>query len=452
MPVASQLPEWSEAFLKPARYKSARGGRGSAKSHTVAQIMILRMAGLLPWYPPGSVRIASCRSFETSISESVKRAVAIYIKSFGLSDDFDVQKYAINHKNGSHMFFPGVTRKVESFMSMEDVDVFWMEQAESLSDEMYKVEPSIRKPGSELWFVWNPMTRTDWCWKRFVQNPQPGDVSVNVNYHDNPWWTDELELMRAYYLQNEPDLYEWMWLGKPKSDAHNQVLTYEVLEKCVEAYEKKLHPPRENAPVCDVGFDIAEGGADKCATVIRVGPVVDSLDVWPGVAGDLSEAARRAHGNTQDYNVFRLYYDSSSPMRREFTALNVPYGVRPVSFGGEVTGKERLYEPRRTNEQTFTRRNIQLADAVRLRASRTVRLLKGDAIDPARCLFINPDLPRLDKFLSELAEPIRRLNPVSGKWELDKRGGDENAESPDSFDALSLAFARDSDAGLVARI
>ena len=93
-----------------------------------------------------------------------------------------------------------------------------------------------------------------------------------------------------------------------------------------------------------------------------------------------------------------------------------------------------------------------MADALRLRANRTVRLLGGaQDVDPLECLFIRDDIPQLETFLAELSAPIRRVNPTTGKWELDKRGGDENAKSPDRFDAACLSFARDSDGGLRAR-
>ena len=51
----------------------------------------------------------------------------------------------------------------------------------------------------------------------------------------------------------------------------------------------------------------------------------------------------------------------------------------------------------------------------------------------------------MESYLSELTGPTRRIPPGSGKWELDKRGGDEHAESPDSFDATCLAFRVDCD-------
>ena len=149
--------------------------------------------------------------------------------------------------------------------------------------------------------------------------------------------------------------------------------------------------------------------------------------------------------------MYRLYYDASSPMKREFIALTTDYGAWPVNFGGAVGGKDVFYEPKRRNGEVFRSRNIQMADALRLRANRTMRLLKGDKVDPVGCLFIRDDLPNLETFLADLTQPIRRQNPQTGKWELDKRGGDEKADSPDPFDALCLAFSRDSDNGLKVR-
>ena len=58
----------------------------------------------------------------------------------------------------------------------------------------------------------------------------------------------------------------------------------------------------------------------------------------------------------------------------------------------------------------------QMADALRLRANRTVRLLKGDRdIDPLDCLFIRDDLPDLEGYLADMTQPIRPSKPENGK-------------------------------------
>ena len=64
------------------------------------------------------------------------------------------------------------------------------------------------------------------------------------------------------------------------------------------------------------------------------------------------------------------------------------------------------------------------------------------------CLFIRDDIPATGDVPGGTVRADPRVNPTTGKWELDKRGGDENAKSPDRFDAACLAFSRDSDNGL----
>ena len=283
---------------------------------------------MLPGYSPGPVRIASARQFQNSITESVKVAVDHYIRERGLEGEFASHKYTIDHRHtGSHMWFPGFNRHPESLMSTEAMDVLWIEQAETIGSEMELIIPSVRKPDSEIWFSWNPTRRAQWCWQRFKVRPRPNDVLAHVNYNDNPWWYPhciecnvrfpwemrretchcgrplwpglwELETERMATKVEEPDRYPHIWLGQPDDgDADKQVLTYDTLQSCVDAWEAGLAPPYAEAPITDIGLDMAEGRSDKCAQAIRRGPVVEFIDTWPGVAGDLSVAARRADNN-----------------------------------------------------------------------------------------------------------------------------------------------------------
>ena len=199
MTLKVQLPEYAEPLLKPARWKSLRGGRGSTKSHSFAQLAILRMAGYLPDYPDDPIRIASFRQFKVSIPESVYTVVKDYITRYGLQDEFRIKRDYIDHVNGSHMWFPAFERNTESFMSAEGVDVLWVEQAETLLDQMRTIAPTMRKPGSELWFSWNPAGREQWCWQRFKLRPREGDVSLEINWQHNPWWFPRCTECRRQY-------------------------------------------------------------------------------------------------------------------------------------------------------------------------------------------------------------------------------------------------------------
>ena len=450
----------------------------------------MRMAGLLGdfGYPDGPVRICSARQFQQSIGESVKQVVVDYIHKLGLADEFDVRSFWIdNVRTGSHMWFPEFSRNPRSLMDVEGMDVLWIEQAETIGDEMEVILPTLfRNQGAEAWFTWNPWQRTQWCWQRFVEKPRPDDVHAHVIWEDNPWWFPncrecfhrygwgndggecsqlveneggelvlcggeiapglwKLEQERVAFKEEEPDRYPHVYLGLPDDgDADKTVLPYTLLEACAAAWDAGLAPSRTETPLRDSGLDLAEGGANKCAQVIRQGPVVEFAATWPGVAGDMSVAAVTAHENFgDDPEARRLYYDASSAIKTEFRRLDLAYKVRPIKFGDAVMRPKFPYEKGKQNGSVFERRNIQMADTLRLRAGRTSRLyrawqdaeregreLRADecGIDPRTCLFIRSDLPKLERYLSDLCQPIRRENPVSGKWQLDKRGGDAAAD------------------------
>ena len=455
------LPDWfADRFVAPNPYKSASGGRGASKSHNFAQLAVGRMAGLLTdWgYSDEPVRIASARQFQQSITESVKQVIEHYIRTLGLLDEFRILKHSIDHVNGSHMWFPGFDRNPESLRGTEGIDVLWIEEAHTLGDEMELIVPTVfRKDRSEIWFSWNPNGRNQWCWVRFVRRPRDGDVHQHVTYLHNPWFPKQLDRERLAMIEEDPDRYPHVWLGEPDDAGDGaKILPYQVLYDCVAAYEEGLAPQMEGHAVTYAGLDMAEGGKDKCALVVRHGPIVREVHRWPGVTGDVTVAAIKSWELCLPYDVIRIYYDASTPVATDLKRVGFK-GVTPEWFGGEVKGKDLPYETSRPNGAVFARRNIQLADAVRQRANRTVRLLKAHRtgvepstpIRPERCLFIPPDLPRIDDILSDWSQPVRRTNPTTGKWEVHKAADDE--DSPDRYDGLVLSFAQDSATGLTAR-
>ena len=463
MNVDAKFPEWFEPYLKPARYKSASGGRGSGKSYAFAQLAVLRMRGLLPGYPAEPFRIPVFRESKTTIAESVKIIVEHYINEWGLVGDFDVRRDWIDcPRTGSHMWFPAYGQNPNSIRSVFKVDALWATEAQFLQPEhMEVVIPSIfRDEGdgpdqdaeawrqTEIWLDWNPLNRTDWAWQRFVVRSRPGDIHCHTTWQDNPWFPRALREERAAMLIDDPERERHVYGGDPDDgDAGTKVLTRTALEACIQAFRKGLAPKLTDQHRCESGLDLGHGGVDKCAQIIRRGPVVQRVDLWPGIADDHGPAAQRAVDNCDGYPVTRLYHDAGTPgMRGEIMKRNgLRFGVRSIGFGNAVNGPDVFYEIGRPNKLVFARLNIQMADALRLRANRTVRLLNGATdIDPNKCLFIDPDCVRgvrgldLEGMLADLGRPIRRIEPETGKWKIDKRGGED--KSPDLFDGLCLSY------------
>ncbi len=447
-----QWPLWFAPFTEKAPFKCAYGGRSASKTLTFSQYFVLKAANEF-------MRLACCRQFQKSIDQSVKPSIEWAIHHLGLKPRFKINKYSIEcPSTGSLMFFEGLERNIENVRGWHEITDVWVEEANLLKEEAADVLiPTIRrgKYWTEFWASFNPKYRTDWVYQRFVVHPEDDDVVRKITYNDNPWHGEQAEDERVKFQRRNPVLYPHVWEGEPDDgDGDVKVLSYAVLRDCLDAFRGGLH---ENADMGRVesGLDIADGGNDQCAHVIRRGPVIEFADAWFAERpGYLTPTATRADREARKRDVQKINYDSGgvgAPIREPFHRLSeengYTYSVNPVTFGGAVEGKERMFSRNKTNEQMFNKRNAQMAWALRLRAQSTVRLLAGDKdVDPTRCLFIDPSIPRVEEFMAQLSQAQWRDNDFTGKTELDKRGDLE--KSPDLFDAACLAFASDSRSGL----
>ena len=204
-------PEWALPLLKPARYKGAHGGRGSGKSHFFAESMI--EAHIMD---PES-RSVCVREVQRSLAQSVKRLLELKIEALNAGAYFEVQEAVIKSKRGNGMIlFQGMQNHTsDSIKSLEGYDRAWVEEAQSLSQRSLDLlRPTIRKPGSELWFTWNPSSAEDPIDRLLRgQNPPPDAVVVEVNWQDNPWFPDVLRSEMEYDRKRDPDKYAHVWAG-----------------------------------------------------------------------------------------------------------------------------------------------------------------------------------------------------------------------------------------------
>ena len=440
------MPKWARRFLAPADYKTAYGGRGSGKTWTFAHLIITKCA-------QQRTRVVVCREFGSTIDVTAKMALEVAIERLGLESEFEVfRNRIVNKYNGSLITFMGIERNRENLRGLEDVDIVWIEEAQSVTDGVALVLiPTIRKEGSEIWLSWNPAYRSDWVWRRFIQNPRPTDIVQKVNWDSNKWFPARADRERLDDQKNNPELYLHVWEGEPDDEgAERKVLPYRMLLECVLAVREGLVPKRITG-LMEAGLDVADTGAHYNALVGRRGPLLVHAEKWraPIIGATFRRANSYAHAN----GVVRLFYDSGGiggGMTSYFRELTTrPYAIRPEVFGGAVKGGKTMFSYRFDNETFFQRRNAQLGWAMRLRAQNTQRLRAGEPVNPERCLFIDPKIPRLDELLAQLAQPSWRENQLTGKVELMKR--DEDEASPDLYDAAVLAFARDSENGLTIR-
>lgn len=201
-----------EPLLHPARYKAAYGGRGSGKSHFFAGLMVddhLCNRGL---------RSVCIREVQRTLKESAKRLIEDKIAEYGLTEahGFKVYREVIETPGDGLMAFQGMQdHTADSIKSLEGFSRAWVEEAQTLSGRsLGLLRPTIRAPGSEIWFSWNPTRKSDPVDALFRQGTTPtGSVIVRANWSDNPWFPKVLEQERLDCLKNEPDQYEHIWEG-----------------------------------------------------------------------------------------------------------------------------------------------------------------------------------------------------------------------------------------------
>jgi phage terminase large subunit len=214
-----QTPEVFEPLLQPARYKGAHGGRGSGKSHFFGELWLEESIS-------EKLDFVCLRETLKSLEFSVKKLLESKISAFNAGDYFNVQDRRILSKAGGVTIFEGMqNHTAESIKSLEGFDRAWFEEAQNASDKsLTLLRPTIRKPGSQLWFGWNPSKATDPVdiLLRGDELP-PGAVVVEANYMNNPWLPDELREEMEYDKRRDPDKYAHVWLGHYQQNSEARV-------------------------------------------------------------------------------------------------------------------------------------------------------------------------------------------------------------------------------------
>lgn len=209
--LAIQTARAFKPLLAPARYKGAHGGRGSGKSHFFAELAVERCIGR------HGTRIVCVREVQRSLKESVKRLVEDKIQALGVGGHFRVLHDSIVTPGGGVILFQGMQdHTAESIKSLEGFDVAYVEEAQTMTARSLEfLRPTIRKPGSELWFSWNPRHASDPVDQLLRgPNPPPDSVVAKVTHRDNPFLPAVLEQERLHDEQHNRARYAHIWLGE----------------------------------------------------------------------------------------------------------------------------------------------------------------------------------------------------------------------------------------------
>jgi phage terminase large subunit len=233
----AQFPSRLDFLFENHRYKVAYGGRGSGKSWGFARALLLQAANK-------PLRVLCAREVQRSIKNSVHQLLSDQIQALGLGQFYEVLESEIRGLNGSLFVFTGLaTNTAESIKSYEGIDRVWCEESQTISKKSWDILiPTIRKPESEIWVSFNPGLDTDDTYTRFVVNPPENAKVVKLNYMDNPWFSEVLEIERQHSEKTNPD-YANIWLGDCKAAVDGAI------------YANEIRDAQENGRITTVPYD-----------------------------------------------------------------------------------------------------------------------------------------------------------------------------------------------------
>jgi phage terminase large subunit len=447
-----ELFEAFEFLLYPKRIKVSFGGRGGAKSEEIAEILV--------WNAWANGKKVLCgREFQNSMEESSYALIVAKIEKFGLQAFFDVQRDGIYGRNGSCFKFVGLSRNVTSLKSKFGYDIVWIEEAENVAEDSWKVLiPTIRAAGSEIWISFNPNEPDAPTYTRFVlpfiehinreiAAGRPGFYEDDytyvrkVSYRDNPRFPEvlriEMERDRAANFKK----YLHVWEGECNADYEDSVIEAEWIDAAIDAHKKLNYKTRGDRVV---GFDPADSGTDAKSITKRYGMLVEDVTRW--TEGDIDDAITRTFDDAFDYRANIIVYDSIGVGAGVKVGLKERIADRNIDvqgFGAADSPWPGKYEEDRLNEDVF--RNLRAMGwwLLRDRFKRTYEaIVKGEYHDPATMISLSSDIKDLQQLKTELVRQQRKRSAGSKMIQLVSK--DEmrakKIPSPNMADSLMMSF------------
>lgn len=282
-------------LLEPAPYKGAYGGRASGKSHFFAE-QLIEDALAEPGNSAGEGLRAICiREVQKDLTHSSKHLIEQKLAKFGLDerDGFKVYESIITTPGDGVIIFKGMRDyTADSIKSLEGFKRAWWEEAHMATlHSINLLRPTLRAPGAERWFSWNPTRPTD-AIELLLRGPllPSGAIVVRANWRDNPFWNEELERERQDFLRTQPELYPHVWEGE-----YARVLSGAYYASCInEAREQGRigrvapDPLLTLRAFCDLGGTGMRADAFAMWVMQFVGREIRALDYYEVVGQPLS--------------------------------------------------------------------------------------------------------------------------------------------------------------------
>jgi len=322
------IKDYKGLFDESYRYLVYYGGRYSGKSYHVALALLLRGR-------QKKLRILCTREIQNTIKDSVHKLLKDQIGKYSMNDYVVTKEEIRNNVTGTEFVFKGLKRNIMEIKSMEGIDICWIEEAQSITNESLDVLiPTIRKEGSQIMVTFNRFEEKDPVYERFILKKPPNTLAKQVNYDvlegagliSN---TIKAEITNA---QEDPDLYAHIWLGEPLGQSEAAAISRtDVLE----AMEREVTD--EGATI--IGVDVARMGSDRTVLWKRKG--LKTLDYKVYTKKRVNEVADLVEEFAGDKSVEIKVDDTGVGGGVTDVLMQRGYIVIPINFGAKPADEDK---------------------------------------------------------------------------------------------------------------
>lgn len=249
-----ELPEYAADLWGAFTHIAWHGGRGAAKTRTVATGLVLQSM-------ERHERVLCGRETQRSIRDSSKRVIDDEIDRLGVRSAFVSTETEIRGPHDSLFLFAGVRGNATGLKSIEGITTFWGDEAQAFSQgSIDTIVPTIRAPNARMIWGWNPDLDTDPVDVMFRgrHGPPPGSIVREVNYPDNPWFPEVLRVAMEFDRSRDVDKYNHIWLGQYRRNSEARVFK----NWRVEQFESPTNVDYRLG--ADFGFSIDPSCAIRC--------------------------------------------------------------------------------------------------------------------------------------------------------------------------------------------
>jgi len=385
-----------------ARYKGAKGGRGSGKSYYFADKLLDR------FIENPNLNWACMREVQKSIAKSSKKLLEDRIEFYKLHDYFEILQTEIRCKRGKgEIIFQGLQdHTVDSIKSLEGFDGVWVEESQSITEHSLDLLiPTFRKDDSELWFSWNPELRTDAIEKLF--KTKENSTLIHINYTENPFCSNVIIQEADEMRLNDPEKYHHIYLGGYVDTSGNKLFSFKDVDKA-------MNRNGDDSGSTVIGCDVARYGDDSTVLVVRSGLWVKSILKRNKLA--ITETADWTNHIANITEADAVIVDT----------IGIGAGVHDILVRKGVFSVDGNFGMKPTDTNTYTNKRAEsyfkLSNAIKRGLS----------------------LPKDDDLLEELLA-IEYVFNESGKVRIEPKDKikEKLGRSPDKADALALTYFTD---------